>query len=172
MKNFFLTTIFAIFTLAAQAQLIGTFTTTIEGGVKGTGTEFTPQIELYALNGNNEVKTLIFEDKNISEETTLTISKNDENVNFNNLIALLSSSNDHLLRIGHKINGVKSKNASSISGWFGENVSFVGQNISYITVYYKKVNIASADNWTTFSYELTLEVHGGQSDVVTANANK
>ena len=171
MKTFFLTAILAIFTLTAQAQLIGTFTTSIEGGVKGEGSEFTPQIELYALDGNNEMKTLIFNNENISNETTLTISSEDGNANFQNFINTLSTSSSHLLRVGHKINGVKSRNASSIAGWFGDNVDFLDQDISFITVSYKKVNINSVDNWTTFSYELTLEVHGNQSENL-VNANK
>lgn len=171
MKTFFLTAILAIFTLTAQAQLIGSFTTTIEGGVKGEGSEFIPQIELYALNGDNEMKTLIFNNENISKETTLTISSEDKNANFQNFINILSTSSSHLLRVGHKINGVKSRNASSISGWFGDNVDFLDQDISFITVSYKKVNISAEDNWTTFSYELTLEVHGKQSDNL-VNANK
>ena len=75
-----------------------------------------------------------------------------------------------MLRVGHKINGVKSRNASSIAGWFGDDVDFAGQDISFITVSYKKVNIEAVDNWTTFSYELTVEVHGNQSkNLVSAN---
>ena len=171
MKNLLLTVTLVIFTLTAQAQLIGSFTTSIEGGVKGAGSEFTPQIELYSLNGDNDIKTLIFAEENVSNEATLTISKEDGNVNFQNFINTLSSSSSHLLRVGHKINGVKSRNASSIAGWFGDNADFLDQDISYITVSYKKVNINAGDNWTTFSYELTLEVHGTQSDNL-VNANK
>ena len=169
MKNLVITATLVIFALTAQAQLIGSFTTNIEGGVKGTASEFTPQIELYSLAGN-DTKTLIFDTKNVSTETTLTISKEDGNVNFENFINILTTSNDDLLRVGHKINGVKSRNASSINGWFGDNVDFIGQNIDFITVTYTKVNIDTVDNWTTFSYELTVEIHGSKaSNLVSTN---
>lgn len=163
MKNFLLTATLVIFTLTAQAQLISSFTTSIEGGVKGTASEFTPQIELYSLTANNNTNTLIFNTENVSDETTLTISKEDGNANFENFINILTTSNDDLLRVGHKINGVKSRNASSITGWFGDNVDFIGQDINFITITYKKVSIDTIDNWTTFSYELTVEIHGSQS---------
>jgi hypothetical protein len=171
MKNFLSTLTLVIFALTAQAQLIGSFTTNVEGGVKGEGNEFTPQIELYSLSGKNDVKTLIFDNENISTETSVTISNEDGNDNFNNFINLLTASSDQLLRVGHKINGVKSRNASSITGWFGENADFVGEDISFITVSYAKVAINSIDNWTTFSYELTVQIHGSQSEAL-VNANR
>ena len=131
---------------------------------------FTPQIDLYSLSGSNELKTLIFNTENVSNETSLTISNEDGDVNFNNFINVLSASSDQLLRVGHKINGVKSRNASSITGWFGDNADFIGEDISFITVSYKKVSIETVDNWTNFSYELTVEIHGSQSNnVVSAN---
>lgn len=171
MKNFLSTLTLVIFALTVQAQLIGSFTTSIEGGVKGEGSEFTPQIELYSLSDDNDVKTLIFNEENVSDNATATISKEDGNINFENFINFLSTSNDHLLRVGHKINGIKSRNASSIASWFGDNADFLGQDINFITVSYSKVAINSVDNWTTFSYELTVEVHGSQSKAL-ANANK
>jgi hypothetical protein len=170
MKNFLSTLTLVIFALTAQAQLMGSFTTSIEGGVKGTANEFTPQIELYSLSGNNDLNTLIFNEENVADEATITISTEDENVNFENFTNILTASSDVLLRVGHKINGVKSRNASSITGWFGDNADFVGEDISFITVSYTKVAINTVDNWTSFSYELTVEIHGNQSqDLVNAN---
>ena len=170
MKNLIITTLFAIFTITAvQGQVIGTFTHAIEGGVRGTATEFTPTFELYALDGDNDLNTLIFNNKNISENTSITITNTDENANFDNFIQILTASDKHLLRVGHNIGGVKTKNASSISGWFGETTDFIGQEISHITITYTKVNFETTDNWTAFGYELTVEVYGTEGTAIVSN---
>lgn len=168
MKNLILTSLFAIFTLAMQAQSTS-FTTVIEGGVKGEATELVPNIELYALNGNNEVNTLIFNENKITGTTTITLTAANNNTAFNNFAQILASSNEHLLSVGHIINGVKSKSASSITGWFGDDANFIGENISSITITYTKVNFEVTDNWTNFSYEMTVKINGATSEMAKAS---
>lgn len=160
MKNLIITLTFIILAITTNAQVIGTVTHTIEGGIKGTATQFTPTIELYALNGENTLNTLIFNDNTVSTDTTITIYNTDENTNFEHFIQTLTSSTDHLLRVGHNIRGVKTRNAASISGWFGENTDFIGEDVSHITITYTKVQFETENNWTFFGYEMTLEVHG------------
>ncbi len=172
MKNLIFTSLFAILTFAAQAQIIGTFTTAIEGGVKGEATTLTPNFEMYSLFGENNVNTAIFNENAITGETTITITNIDGNENFANFINLMTTSSDYLLRVGHTINGVKSRNASTITGWFGEDADFVGEEISQITITYTKVNFKTTDNWTNFSYEMTMDIYTGNSPELATKANK
>ena len=93
MKNLVITAILVIFTLTVQAQLIGSFTISTEGGVKGTGNEFTPQLELYALNNNNDIETLIFDNENVSNETILFLKKMEMLILIISLISYLRQMN-------------------------------------------------------------------------------
>lgn len=172
MKNLIITSLFAILTFAAQAQIIGTFTTSVEGGIKGEATALTPNFEMYSLYGDNDLNTVVFNENTVTGETTITITNVDGNENFTNFINLMTTSSDYLLRVGHTINGVKSRNASTIAGWFGENTDFVGETINQITITYSNVNFETTDNWTTFSYDMTMDVYTNSDVEVAAKANR
>lgn len=167
MKNFIIIVSFTFFTFSLNAQTIGTFTTSVEGGVKGTATEITPTIELYNFITKNTNNTLLFENTTVAaeQEVTFSIASNEADAAFSNFANILSTSQNHLLRVGHTINGVKSSNAASVTGWFGDDVNFLGKNITEITITLKNVKFQTTDNWTNFSYEMSVTISGTDSNV-------
>lgn len=170
MKNFIIITSFILFTFSLNAQTIGSFTTTVEGGVKGTATEITPTIELYNYITKNTDNTLLFENTTVEagQEVTCTIASNEDDAAFSNFAHLLSASQNHLLKVGHTINGVKSSNAASITGWFGDDANFLGKNITSITITLKNVKFETTDSWTTFSYDMSVTISGTDTNVAKA----
>ena len=166
MKNFALIISFTIIALTSNAQVLGTLTTTVEGGVKGTETSFSPIIELYALDAaNRNSNTLIFDANTVNgtDEVSFTITNNTDDSEFEAFANTLNTSAEHLLRIGHTIKGIKSQSASSINGWFGDDADFIGKNITHITITYKNITFNTKDNWTNFSYELEVKIFGNQA---------
>jgi hypothetical protein len=172
MKNLALIITISFLAFTSQAQVLGILTTSVEGGVKGATNTFSPIIELYALNAANTNNTLLFDafTVNGTEEVTFTITNNNDDAEFEAFANTLATSSAHLLRVGHDINGVKSKSASSLTGWFGDDVDFVGNNIERITVIYTNIQFNTENNWTTFSYDLEVKVFGNQE--VIANVGK
>jgi len=167
MKNLIIIISFALFTFSMNAQTIGTFTTTVEGGVKGTATQIIPSIELYNLNNKNTDNTLLF-DKVIAEagkSINFTITSNNDDSEFGNFSNILASSQNHLLRVGHTINGVKSNNAATLTGWFGDNANFLGKNVTSVTVTINNLKFETTDNWTKFSYEMVVTISGTDTNV-------
>lgn len=172
MKNLALIITISFLALTSQAQVLGTLTTSVEGGVKGTTNTFSPMVELYALNAVNTNNTLLFDAFTVkgTEAVTFTVTNSNDDAEFESFANTLSTSASHLLRIGHNINGVKSQSASSLTGWFGGDVDFIGKNIERITITYTNIQFNTENNWTTFSYDLEVKVFGSQD--VTANLGK
>ncbi|MGB0862596.1 MAG: hypothetical protein ACPG19_07350 [Saprospiraceae bacterium] len=168
MKNLVLIITITFLAFTTQAQVLGTFTTSVEGGVKGATNSFSPMIELYALNAPKTNNTLLFDAFTVkgTEEVTFSIANNNDDAEFEAFSNILSTSASHLLKLGHNISGVKSQSASSLTGWFGDDVDFLEKNIERITVTYKNIQFNTENNWTSFSYDLEVKVFGSQSVTV------
>lgn len=167
MKNLIIIVSLTLFSISLNAQTLGTFTTSIEGGIKGAATQITPTIELYNYINKNTDNTLLFENNTVEagQEVTFTITSNEDDGSFSNFANILASSQNHLFKVGHVINGVKSNNAASITGWFGDDANFLGKNITSITVTLKNVKFETTDNWTNFSYEMSVTISGTDDNV-------
>ncbi len=167
MKNSIIIFIFTFFTLALNAQTLGTFTTSVEGGIKGTANAIAPTLELYDYINKTTNNTSLFENITAQTGETANFSLNSYNNDkkFANFTNILTTSPSHLLKVGHVVNGVKANNAASLTGWFGENVDFTGKNITSISVSLKNIKFETVDNWTTFSYEMTITIYGSDDNV-------
>ncbi len=169
MKHLTIIIAFIAFSTVANAQLLGTFTTQAEGGIKGTGATFTPTIELYLPASDKQTNTLIFDQLSIGagEEVSFTLTNNSDDSEFENFVTAITTSSEYLLKVGHVINGIKSNSASSIESWFGEDADFVAEEISSITITFKNVTFENdtENNWTDFSYEMSLSINSNDNTV-------
>ncbi|MFT5833809.1 MAG: hypothetical protein ACI97N_001438 [Cognaticolwellia sp.] len=151
-----------------QAQLIGSLSTKMQGGVKGKTQQLAPQIGFYQAGINLMTETMLFKNVIVSEanETKLYIidAKSGEE-NYDQFIALLTSENDAILKVGHTVNRINSHIGRSVEEWFG--IDLVGRDIGKIEFVVTKVDFAvpgtdrlSDGNWTDFLYEITINVYG------------
>lgn len=180
MKNILIAIIIVAASLQTNAQeLLATFTTEIEGGVIGIENKFTPHIEFRSIDGTSSTNSTIFDHvAPVQQQDSIAyiISSDSEDENFTNFINLLTSSDDHLLKIGHKINGVKSHIARQVSSW-DENNTLKNASVNQIIIVYKKINfsnfeknINASQNWTDFSYEVSINVYGTIANPTLSNA--
>lgn len=157
------------FTSTSNAQLLTSLSTKTEGGVIGNVTCITPQIAFYEANTDLMKQTMLFADATISTSnntTVLVIDANNGGINFQNFCAVLTGKENATLKVGHKINKVKSHVGRSIQDWF-ENVDLSNEEISKVELVITKVALDNTnENWTNFNYEVTLNVYG--SSTITA----
>ncbi len=157
------------FTSTSNAQLLTSLSTKTEGGIIGNVTSIVPQIAFYEANTDLMNQTILFDDATITStnnKTILTIDANNGGMNFQNFCSILTGEKNATLKVGHKINKVKSHVGRSIQDWF-ENVDLSNEEISKVELVITKVAFDnSSENWTNFNYEVTLNVYG--SSTITA----
>lgn len=167
-----------IFSTSANAQLLASLSTKTQGGVMGKVNTIIPQIGFYEVNTDLMTQTMLFNDALVlvnEKETLFKIDAKNGGINFQNFCSILTSDKYATLKIGHKINKVKSHVGRSTQDWF-ENVDFTNQEIGNIELVIKKVyfntpgaNRTKDGNWTDFSYEIVLNIYG--TDLITAQNN-
>ncbi len=141
----------------AFAAKVATLTTSINGGIRNTEQSFIPFI---AFKGD----TPLFSTKKVTiadEGVTFILASDFDDINYAKFIEKLTDNTDDFLTIGHKIGEIKSEVSSIESTWF-DGLTFSGKKIGFITLTYSNLKFeVSKDNpneWTTFSYELTLNI--------------
>lgn len=158
-------------TTSLSAQLLATINTSTEGGVVGQINTLAPQISLYQKGTDLSKQTLIFDKAvvtNTEDALTFTISSDTDDANFSKFTAALTHTNDPILRIGHKVNKMKTYIGRTVSDWVEGN-TLEAQTIKYITITYTKVdfqspgrNLTNDGNWTDFNYNVTLSFYGNE----------
>lgn len=157
----------------AQTQILGTFTTNVEGGVRGTVETITPVLEFYLPKSlrnaaTSQVNTRLLEDIKIEagKDMVVTVSNNGDDAEFENFVNVLTTSSVHLLNVGQEVNGIKSKNASSLVGWFGDDTNFTERNITNIVISIKSISFVSTnEGWTDFKYEMSVTLYGSDENL-------
>ncbi len=156
------------FTSTSNAQLLTSLSTKTEGGIIGNVTSIIPQIAFHEANTELMNQTMLFADATITNndnEMILTIDADNGGINFQNFCATLTSNANATLKVGHKINKVKNHVGRSVQEWFA-NADLTNEEISKVELVLTKVNLDnSTDNWTNFSYEITLNIYGADSTV-------
>lgn len=143
---------------------LGSLTTTIEGGIAGDQHSIKPYI---AFKGD----VPIFANHTITaldEGTTFTIASDQDDSNFSKFIKKLTNHSDDVLKVGHKIGVIKSDLGSLESVWFNNTTGFRGKKITHITLTYEAIDFSSSatlDNWTDFTYRITLTVFGKATNI-------
>lgn len=166
-----------ISTTTLNAQLLGTISTSTQGGVIGQINSLAPQISLYEKGTDLATQTLVFDYAtvtNTNDALTYTIEADLDDANFSAFVEGLTSDADPILRIGHKTNKMKSYIGRQVSEWL-EGETLAGEKIAYITLTYSKVyfqspgrNLTNDGNWTDFAYEVTLSFYGNNTLEVAA----
>lgn len=154
------------FTLTSNAQLLTSLSSKTTGGIIGNVTSIVPQIAFHEANTDLMNQTMLFADATLTKNdnsTILTIDANNGGMNFQNFCTLLTSNEETMLKVGHKINKVKNHVGRSVQDWF-ENVDLTNEEISKLELVITKVNFDnSTAGWTNFSYEITLNVYGSSA---------
>ena len=173
MKNIIAIIIILVAAINVNAQIIGSFTTTVEAGVIGEVNTLTPNVAIYG----NEENTMLFDEVIITKEgtTTYTISNNEDDINFNAFVRnLVSMTEDDLIKVGHKVNGIKTSLSSDVKGWFGKKIDFNNYNITMVKISYSEINFEKNEknssknkSWTDFSYNVNISIYG-TSNTITA----
>ncbi|MFT6938489.1 MAG: hypothetical protein ACJA1N_002796 [Saprospiraceae bacterium] len=145
------------FVISANATKIGTFTTSINGGIASSEYNFTPYI---CFKGD----TPLFSNRVITaadEGITFIIASDLDDVNYAAFIDKLTNDTDEMLTIGHKIGKVKSDISNKESNWFN-NSNGSKDKITFITIRYTNLkfepSLDTPNKWTNFSYQLTLSI--------------
>ena len=151
------------FTNTSNAQLLTSLSTKTEGGTIGNVTSIIPQIAFYEANTDLMNQTMLFADAIITSnknQTVLTVDADNGGMNFQNFCTLLTSDENAMLKVGHKVNKVKNHIGRTVQDWF-ENIDLSNEEISKVELVITKVNFDNAtENWTNFSYEITLNIYG------------
>lgn len=174
MKRFALSIIALLIFSVAQAQLLGSLTTRMQGGVKGKTQDLTFQIGFHEVGTDLMNETMIFENLLVtadSETAVYALTAKSETENYAKFIEYLTAENAATLKIGHKINNINNHIGRSVEDWFGTSLS--GKEIGKIELIITKVDFAtpgtnrlSDGNWTDFFYEITINVYGKDELVV------
>lgn len=168
MKHFILSIIALLMFSASQAQMLGSLSTKMQGGVKGKTQDLALQIGFYEVGTDLMNETMIFKNMTVSEDNeakTYTVDVKNGDKNYTRFIELLTAENDATLKIGHTVNRINNHIGRSVEDWFG--TSLVGKEIGKIELIITKVDFAtpgtdrlSDGNWTDFFYEITINVYG------------
>ncbi len=161
--------IITLFTFnTTQAQLLASLTSQTQGGVMGKVKTLKPQIGFYETGTALMSETMIFENAEISMDNktmtySMTATNGDEN--FKKFVTNLTSGDDIILKIGHKINGINNHVGKTVTEWF--EVDLEGKEIGKIEFIVNKVDFAipganrtNDGNWTDFLYEITINIYG------------
>jgi hypothetical protein len=176
MKQFTLIIIALLIFINVDAQILGSTSTKMQGGVKGKTQDLALQIGFYEAGTNLMDETMIFKNLVVSqaiEAKTFTVNVKSGDENYNTFIDLLTAENDATLKIGHSINRINNHVGRSVEDWFG--ASLVGKEIGKIELVITKIDFAtpgtnrlSDGNWTDFFYEITINVYG-KDDLMVQN---
>lgn len=176
MKHFILSIIALLMFSASQAQMLGSLSTKMQGGVKGKTQDLALQIGFYEVGTDLMNETMIFKNMTVSEDSeakTYTVDVKNGGENYARFIELLTAENDATLKIGHTVNRINNHIGRSAEDWFG--TSLVGKEIGKIELIITKVDFAtpgtdrlSDGNWTDFFYEITINVYG-KDDLMVQN---
>jgi hypothetical protein len=157
-----------------NAQLLASLSTKTQGGVMGKVNTIVPQIGFYEANTDLMAQTMIFSDVLITtakDETIFRIDAKNGGINFQNFCSILTTDKYATLKVGHKVNKVKSHVGRTIEDWF-ENIDLTDEEIGNIELIVKKVsfntpgaNRTKDGNWTDFDYEITLNIYGTSTSV-------
>ncbi|NJN78812.1 MAG: hypothetical protein HC803_11225 [Saprospiraceae bacterium] len=174
MKHFALIIIAILTFTTAQAQIIGSLSTKMQGGVMGKTQELLPQIGFYEAGTNLMEETMIFTNVVVSQEigtATYMINAKSGGENYYKFIDLLTSENDAILKVGYKINNINNNIGRSVTEWF--DADLLGKDIGKIEFVITKINFATPGtnrlgdgNWTDFIYEVTINIYGKDELVV------
>ena len=166
MKNLVIIIAAVLFSINANAQsVLGTFSTSVEGGVAKQVNSLQPNIQFHSMNPFEDVTATLDEATVEAGNTTITIASNSDDNDFISFINVLSSTDEHLLKVGHNVGGVKAHTASNINAWFGEDANFLGKDIAKIEITYNNVTFNASENWTDFNYEMTVTIYGNDGSV-------
>jgi hypothetical protein len=140
------------------ANKIATFMTSIKGGIASDEYNFTPYI---AFKGD----TPLFSTRVVTtadEGVTFVIASDFDDGNYTTFINKLTNTEDEMLSIGHKIGKIKTDVSNRESNWF-EGLNVNKDEITYITLTYTnlKFETSATNEWTIFSYELTVSIFNG-----------
>lgn len=145
-----------IFSTTVLSNELVSLTTSISGGIEGSEDSFTPCFSFKGDEALFSTKVVTAAD----EAVTFVLASDFDDVNFVTFINKLTDENDDFLRVGHQIGKIKANVSNLESNWFnGELLN--KNNISYITLTYSNIKFNSnGDDWTDFSYDLTLSIFG------------
>ncbi len=162
------------FSTSVNAQLLASLSTKTQGGVMGTVNTIIPQIGFYETNTDLMAQTMIFDNIVVSEKgesNVFTVNATNGGIQFQNFCSILTSDKYATLKVGHKVNKVKSHVGRTIEEWF-ETVDLRNEEIGKIELVITKVNFNSpgADRmkngkWTDFDYEISLNIYGTDTTV-------
>lgn len=166
MKNLVLIVIALFAFSTTNAQLLGSLTTKAQGGVKGKTQVLIPQIGFCEKGEDLNEETMIFQDVVVTlSKSAMTYKINAKDDNFDNFVALLTSDEASILKVGYKINRIKNHVGMTTNEWF--EADFTNKEIGYIELIIDDVDFATPgtnktgdDNWTDFFYEITINIYG------------
>jgi hypothetical protein len=162
MKNIALVIIALLIGTVANAQLLASLTTSTEGGVAEKIENFRPQVVFFEKGGNLAAETLLFDNevvKSTGNTTVFSMNASNGSINFAAFCNQLKNC-EAILRVGHDINNIKTYTGRSVQNWF--NTDLNGAKIDKIELIYTKVQFTTSEDWTDFSYEVTLNVYGAE----------
>jgi hypothetical protein len=176
MKHFALIIIALLIFTNVDAQILGSASAKMQGGVKGKTQDLALQIGFYEAGTNLMNETMIFKNMVVSEDSeakTYMVDVKSGDENYDRFVTLLTTNNGGTLKVGHTINRINNHIGRSVSDWFG--VSLVEKEIGKIELVITKIDFAtpgtnrlSDGNWTDFFYEITINVYG-KDDLMVQN---
>lgn len=165
---------FFAFTTSMNAQLLASLSTKTQGGVMGKVNTIVPQIGFHEADTDLMTQTMLFNDALVTsngESIVFHIDAKNGGINFQNFCSVLTTNKYATLRVGHKINKVKSHIGRSLEEWF-ETIDFTNEEIGNIDLVITKVNFNTPGanrrkdgNWTDFTYEVTLNIYGTDTTI-------
>jgi hypothetical protein len=174
MKYFLLIIVALLIFTNVDAQILGSSSTKMQGGVKGKTQDLALQIGFYEVGTDLMNETMIFKNMPVSEKNeseTYSIDLKSGSENYDNFIELLTTESNAVLKIGHTVNRINNHIGQSVEDWF--DTTLVGKEIGKIELVITKVDFAtpgtdrlSDGNWTDFFYEITINVYGKDELVV------
>lgn len=175
MKNFGIIIIILLATASSvNAQLLASLSMKTQGGVMGKVNTIVPRIGFYDANTDLMNQTMLFSDALVTATDDATLYKvNAKNggINFQNFCSILTTDKYATLRVGYKINKIKSHVGRTIEDWF-ENMDLTNEEIGNIELVVKEVtfdtpgaNRTNDGNWTDFYYEITINIYGTSNTV-------
>lgn len=160
--------IFTLFIVinVSNAQLIGSLTTMVQGGVKGKTQMLTPQIGFSEIGEDVNEETLIFQDVMVTlTKNMMTYEVNPTDENFEAFVATLTSDRESVLKVGYQINRINNYIGKTSDEWF--ETDFTNKEIGRIELIINKIDFATPGtnktgdgNWTDFICDLTINVYG------------
>lgn len=153
----FITVLLFSFANQTFANKVATFTTFIKGGIASSEYNFTPYLAFKGDAPLFSTRVITTADEGI----TFLIASDFDDANYTMFINKLTNNEDEELSIGHKIGKIKTDVSNKESNWF-TGLNLYKDKIAYITLTYTNLKFEaskeSPNEWTNFSYELTVSV--------------